>query len=266
MLDKVRKSLVTPEGLIEYRNDSLFKVFAYLFFFALLMSTASIIMVINFTEVDPITEDMITEGIVAHDTSCAITASRVVCDESLTLLSITNFRVMTQTSDDYSALTGLTYYLVLIDDRMDMVFMGQVFETRQISELDESLHNLSLNTETNKDAVSAAFIATLNQELESLKIFWGPFVVLFNIVSGMVLFNVFILINTLISRSRIKEVPFKQMYVMMSYGGTGLYIVLIFESMLGFNIFIFLVLLFIAFRQMSRLTYAIHHRVHKNNS
>lgn len=266
MLDKIRKALVTPEALIEYRNDSLLKVFGYLFFFALLMSTASLIMVINFTGVDTITEELIVEGIASHDTTCAITNSTLDCDEELTFLTVTNFRVLTKNSDDYSDLTGLTYYFVFIDDRMDMVFMGQVFETRQISDMDESLHNLDLNTVNNKEAVSEAFIDAFNYELTSVKAFWGPFVVLFNVLSGLVLFNVFILINTLISRSRIKAVPFKQMYVMMSYGGTGLYIVLIFESMLGFNIFIFLVLLFIAFRQMSRLTYAIHNRVHKNNS
>jgi hypothetical protein len=266
MLNKVRNALVTPEVLIEYRKDSLFKVFAYLLFFSILMSTASIIMVINFTGVDQVTESLIEENIIIQDTNCLISDGILDCDEDLTLLKISNFSVLTTSIDDYSELTGLTYYFVFNDERLDMVFMGQVFETRQLDELDESIQNLSLNTETNKEAVSAALIETLNQELVAIKALWGPFVVLFNIISGIILFNIFILINTFISRSRIKEVPFKEMYIMMAYGATGLYIVLVFESLLGFNILIFLVLLFIAFRQMSRLTYAIHRKVHNNNS
>ncbi|MFP4286374.1 MAG: hypothetical protein ACLFRI_01635 [Candidatus Izemoplasmataceae bacterium] len=266
MLNKVRLALVAPEALIEYRRDSLFKVFSYLLFFALLMSTASLIMVINFQGVDTVTETVITEGIVTQETSCEIEDSLLDCDQDLTLLEVTNFSVITKTNSDYSDLTGFTYYFVLHEDRLDMVFFGQVFESRLISELDESMHNLSLNTETNEEEVSRALIDTLNHELVNFKAFWGPFVVLFNLLSALLLFNVFILINTFISRARLKEVPLKQMYVMMSYGATALYIVLIFEAMLGFNIFIFLVLLFIAFRQLSRLTLAIHQKVHKNNS
>ena len=84
-----------------------------------------------------------------------------------------------------------------------------------------------------------------------------------SILSGLFLFSVFVIFNTFISRARVKEVSFKHMYVMMSYAATALYIVLIFESLLRFNIFLFIVLLFISFRQMTKLTLEIYIRLNK---
>jgi len=81
------------------------------------------------------------------------------------------------------------------------------------------------------------------------------------------LFNVFVLLNAFLTRLRIPQVPFKQMYVMMSYAATMLFVVMIFHELFSvvYNIsfFIFIIALFLAFRQMNRLSMELFRRIYR---
>ena len=269
MLNRVRSSLIEPGQLIAYRKDSLIKVWAYLLFFAVLMSTSTLISVLNFTGIDQRLQNQIKDNTIPLNENCAMVEASLVCETPIehTFITLDNFRVIinaqeTLTLDQYA---GFRYYFVFHQETVYLVFMGNIVESKPIASLYEGFHNIDLNfTNEQRNSFYDTLFAMINQEVLALRTVWGPLVMLTSILSALLLFNVFVIINSLISRARVKEVSFRHMYVMMSYAATALYIVLIFESMLQFNLFIFIVLLFVAFRQMTKLTLEIYARLNKN--
>ncbi|MFH5881151.1 DUF1189 family protein [Liberiplasma polymorphum] len=269
MLNRVRASLVDPAQLINYRKDSLLKVWGYLLFFAVLMSTSTLINVINFQGINQQLQTALRENTIALESSCEISNATLVCDETIdhTLIELENFNVVINSSETLSLsdYRGFNYYFVVHDETLYLVFMGNIVRTKPLVELHEDSHNFALNftPETRNDFYTTLF-DTIDKEMLELRVYWGPLLMITSILSALFLFSVFVIINTLISRTRVKQVSFRHMYVMMTYAATSLYIVLIFESMLRFSIFLFILLLFIAFRQMSKLTLEIYMRVNKN--
>lgn len=267
MLNKIRYSFVFPQGLIAYRKDRLVKVFAYIFFFAIFMGTAPLINTITFTGIPRSTEDLIIENSVPLENStCEIREATLVCDEVTHHQFLDagrfTFSIDTRESipvDDYR---GFSQHVVMREDRVTIIFMGNVVLTRPIAELDEAIHTLDMRDDAtaSRDFYQAMFTA-LNTEIREARPIWGSLLVVGNIVSGLILFNIFIILNTLLTRMRLPQIGFRDMYVMMAYAGTLLYIILIFESLLNFNFFIFLLLLFVAFRQMSRLAFELQKQI-----
>jgi hypothetical protein len=90
---------------------------------------------------------------------------------------------------------------------------------------------------------------------------WGPVVVIGRILGSLLIFNLFVIINVFILRLRLPMVPFRQMFAMFTYASTALFIVLIFDAMVPLNFFLFIVLLFVAFRQTSRLALEMQKRL-----
>ena len=263
MLEKVRYSFIFPQGLIAYRKDALWKVFAYVFVFAIFMGTAPLINAITFTGIPRSTENLIMENSVPLDNgACEIVDAKLVCDEVTTHQFLDagrfTFSIDTRasiTEDDYS---GFAQHAILREDRLIIVFMGNVVLSRPIEALDEAVHNLDMRGDaTESRAFFDAVFTALNTEIRQARALWGSLLVVGNILSGLILFNVFIILNTILTRMRLPQISFRDMYVMMAYAGTLLYIILIFESLLNFNFLLFLLLLFIAFRQMSRLAFEL---------
>ena len=268
MLNKVRASLVDPAQLINYRKDSLFKVWAYLLFFAVLMSTSTLINIINYQGINQRLQNEIRDSITPLETNCEISSGVLMCDDEVNheFINLDNmvFYINTEETLTLSNYQGFRYHFVLHEDQLNLIFMGNLIRTKPISELHEDFQDFDLTYDQDtRSAFLGTLYDTINQEVLALRIYWGPVLMITSILSGLFLFSVFVIFNTFISRARVKEVSFKHMYVMMSYAATALYIVLIFESLLRFNIFLFIVLLFISFRQMTKLTLEIYIRLNK---
>jgi hypothetical protein len=268
MLERVKTSIIAPGNLIKYRNDRLYKVFLYMLFFGVLMTTSAIIMVLSFNGIDGATERSIENNYVPPESACAIEDSSLNCDDSKKHLAYEGNGVeividSTPTLDtgDYG---GLTYTFVLHEESIHAVVMGIAVQSIPISSLDSSLHNLDLNpSEAEEDAFFSAIFNTVDKTIEDTKPLWGTTMIVTNLLSALLLFNMFVLINTFFLQRRLKKVPFRQLYTMMTYASTLLFVVLIFDSMWQLNFFVFLVLLLVAFRQTSKLTLEIQKRLYK---
>jgi len=268
MLDKVRLSIVRPEGLVKYRKDSIFKAIFYTLFFALFMATTTVVDTVSFDGLSPAARAQVREEMAVQSLPCEIVDARLSCDENVshTFYEEGLFQIHLNSGDlslnDY---TGNQYHFVIQDERVALVFMNMVIRDKAISELDSSLHNLDFTLDTQSETdIKDALILGIEQELTQTRVYWGSVLVVSRIFTAMLLFHFFILINTLLLRGRLRVVPFKQLYVMLSYASTLLYVILIFDSMIALNFFFFIVLLFIAFRQTSRLALDIQRRVQYN--
>jgi hypothetical protein len=78
-----------------------------------------------------------------------------------------------------------------------------------------------------------------------------------SVLSSLLIFIIFALINSALIKPRIKKLTFKELFVLMSYASTGLYLIWIFDALVPLNLFVFLILIIFAFRRTSRLALLI---------
>ncbi|MFW5913471.1 MAG: DUF1189 family protein [Bacillota bacterium] len=268
MFRRVKESIIAPERLIKYRNDRLYKVFLYMFFFAILMTTSVIITLITFDGVTAQQRRAIEQEYTPPESACVIEDAVLECDseESYTVYTESGMRFVVDGRDtlDPSDYSGLTYHFVLHEESAYVFVMGMVAQERPISELDSTVHTLDFNpSEEEEEAFFDSVFTVVNEELDDAKPLWGSAFIITELLSALILFNLFVLLNAFLIQRRLKKVPFKQMYKMMTYASTLLFVVLIFDSMWEMNLFLFLVLLFIAFRQTSKLSFEIQRRLYK---
>ena len=269
MLNRVRLSLISPQSLVMYQKDSIFRALGYIAFFAVLMSTALFISVLNYEGIEHTTKDAIVDAVVPLEDSCAIVEGSLACESEgkHVFLDLYNATYTLDYSEqlDTSDYQGFVYHFVLHDDALYFIMLGEIVEERLITDLHPDVHNLDLNFDEDSEAAFfEAVFAAVDQELVATKSLWGSLLVITRILFNFMLFNLFILINTLLTNMRLKKVKFKQLYVMMSYAATLLFIVLIFHEMLSAVIevsFVLLIIaLFISFRQMNRLAMELYVR------
>ncbi|MGM0435565.1 MAG: DUF1189 family protein [Bacillota bacterium] len=268
MLDRVKTAIVSPGSLIKYRNDRLYKVFLYMIFFGVLMTTSTIIMLLSFNGIDGQTKRAIEENYKAPESACVIEDSTLSCDESSQHVAYegqgAQFVIDSTESLNTGDYGGFSYTFVLHEDSVHAIVMGVSVQEMAISSLHPDLHNLNLNPNAEEeDAFFQAIYNTVDETIEETKPLWGTTMIITNFLSALLLFNMFVLINTFFIQRRLQKVPFRQMYTMMTYASTLLFVVLVFDSMWQLNLFVFIILLLVAFRQTSKLTFEIQRRLYK---
>lgn len=274
MLERIRLALVNPTGLLKYYKDGVFKALLYMGFFAMLMATPLLITTVTFDGVSAQTKATIEETIEFPNDACQTTNARVECDSDIKHTMYETETMLfhldshdTLTLDEYD---GFVYHVVLHDDSIHLVVMNTIVETRQLESFEAPIQNLDMSptTDAEEDTFYEAVFAASDEIILDTKPLWGTMVVLTNIIFNIILFLVFILINTFLSKSRLPGIPFKTVFVLMAYAATALYIVLIFNEFLTaifgtVSFLILIIFLFVAFRQMNRMTMALYKRINK---
>lgn len=261
MLDRIKKALIEPHKLIQFRKDRLFKVFLYLCLFAVLLSTSTIIRTLTFEGLERSVQEVFRDDVARTSFPCAIQETSLLCDspQSRLLYEGNNIlvRLESDQTNDVSTLRGFRYYGILTTEGLSLVFMGSElqffsYESLGVSRLDF--------TNFDEQTLDDLFFL-VDQVIIEMRPLWAPVVIVGRILGALILFNVFVLINTFILRFRLPMVPFKQMYVMFTYASTTLFIVLVFDTLVTLNIFLFILLLFFAFRQTSKLALELQKRL-----
>ncbi len=271
MLNRIRESLVNPGALIQYRNDSLFKALGYMLFFALFMSVSMVIMILAFTGVSGTTKQSIMNDMVPLETNCKLEDAQLICDEPTqhTFYQMGNltFSINTESSQAPSDYPTNTLHFIIHDQSLILygrTLLGASSFEIPLSELNRSVHNLDFAMlTTNPSQFEVLVFRAVDDLIIEYRAVWGSLYVISSLLSGLFLFSVFITLNTFLTRARLPMIPLKQMFVMMTYAGTALYIVLIFNSLWNFSFFVLIILLLVAFRQMNRLTLEIQNRVYR---
>jgi|GEM_PF-550313 len=266
MLEKIRLSIVQPEGLIKYRKDKFYKVLLYTLFFALFMATASVVSTVTFDGLSPSVKQSMREDFNVSGVPCEIVDAEVMCEGSVTHTYYqSGVYAIHLNANETVNYEGNTYHFILEDDKLSVVFMDVVVQDKLISEMHPAMHNLDLTLDTlTETELMDAFFLGIDYEMTETKALWGSVLALGRILSAMLLFHFFILVNTFLIRLRLRMIPFKELYVMFAYASTLLYVVLIFDSIIALNFFLFLLLLFVAFRQTSRLALNLQNRIAYN--
>lgn len=267
MLRKIKAALIDPGALIRYRNDKLWHVLMYLLFFSVLMGTRTLVEdVIVYDGVSFATRDAITESAVPPPTPCAIRDAVLNCDlESPHVFFTYQYFtvVLAPTNQSVTTDSQLGMNIIIQGDSVSLQMFGRTFMREPIHQFDAAIHNLDFDYADDERAFFTAFFRGVDSALMTTRPIWGTSLVISSIFSAFFLFNVFVWLNTFLTRVRLREVPLRQMFTMMTYAATLLYVVMIFETLLPIPFLLFIVLLFVAFRQMNRLAVEIYRRLHR---
>lgn len=271
MFERVRTAIVSPQHLIRFRKDRIVWVFLYMIFFAFLFATNDIVTVTTYDGISFATQENIRQNSVPPEENCRIENAVLECDEETREVLFQNdtatFSIDSHDTLDESAHAEYSPHFVLHDDTL-YVFLSTIAGTfshdKPIAELDEAIHNIDLNydDEDEHEFFDAVF-STINGEILAYRGLWGTGLILFRVGAGLLLFNVFVLLNAFLIQRRLRKVPFKQMFVMMAYASTLLFVVLIFDAIYRFHFIWFILLLFVAFRQTSRLALEIQRQIQR---
>ncbi len=268
MLEKIRKSIIAPQQLVAYRNDRVFPVLLYMLFFALISATGTIIQVATFDGLPLAYRQEIRENYQSPPAACAIESERLVCDEEIShTVFAEGFFAFTidaaNTADEAYAVTK-PFHFVVHDDtlRVDVTnFFGTVSHEMPLSELAGDPESLSFTFDPDdrdeEDAFFGHLFSVIDAEIDAQRLLWGTPFILLRILGSLAIFFGFVIMNAFLMTLFIPKVRFRQMFVMMAYASTLLYVVIVFHGMLDFSMILLFVLLFLAFRQTSRLVMEI---------
>ena len=82
MFQRVKESIIAPERLIKYRNDRLYKVFLYMLFFAVLMTTSIIIILLTFDGVSATDKREIRQNYMPPESACVMEDATLDCADN----------------------------------------------------------------------------------------------------------------------------------------------------------------------------------------
>jgi len=268
MLERIRQAIVAPQGLIAYRNDRVFLVVLYIVFFALLSATGTLIQVANFDALPMRYRQEIRENYQSPPADCVIESATLTCDEEIshTVFSEGPFALTidARTTDDESYAVTKPFHFVVHGETVRVLvtnIFGSASHEMPLSELAGDAENLSFTFDTeDRDEADAFFgrlFSVIDAEIAAQRLLWGTPLVVLRVLGSLAIYAGFVLLNSLFMWILNPKVRFKQMFVMMAYASTLLYVVVIFHVMFDFSLFLLFVLLFIAFRQTSRLVLEI---------
>ncbi len=268
MYTRFYNSIISPRNLVEFRNDSLFRVFSYVLLFALLLSTRTIIDVATFDGMTHATKEAIIADINDVNETCAIVDSSLDCEKKeMTLVYTASFMSFyTDSFDNWnpSVYQETAYNFVIHGSQVHLVVSGQDVTQIPLSDFPEEFQNFDFSLrDTDPTAFYDTIFNALDDYMMDTKTVWGSVLIVFDFVSNLVMFLLFILLSTWMLRMRFREIKFKQLFTMTAYSSTALYVILIINSLYNLSFFIVLILLFVAIRQNSQLSAELYRRLTK---
>lgn len=270
MYTRFYNSIISPRNLVEFRNDSLFRVFLYIFLFALLLSTRSIIDVVTFDGMDQASKEVIMADLNDVNETCQIVDSSLECTQKETTLmySATLMSFYTDSFDNWnpSVYQDASYNFVIHGELIHLVVSGQDVYQIPLTDLPTEFQNFDLGLyETNQTEFFSVIFDAIDDYMINTKLMWGGILIGIDFFTNMVMFMLFILISTWMLRVRFKQIKFKQLFTMTAYSSTLLYVILIINSLYNLSFFIVLLLLFVAIRQNSQLSMELYRRLTKKS-
>lgn len=257
-MNRFKTALILPEKLIDYEKDRLLTVLLYLVFFALLTMVGPLIDGLTFTRVPVLTQEVILQDLTLPNT-CVFEEDTLTCEtSSMKLYEQTGLAVYVHLDDLSTLETGaFETSFVLTDTRMITMAAGQGVD--EVRYRDLNLPESITLSGTEQQQISA-FFTLVSAVLLHYRTLWIPALMALKFLSSLFMFLIFVGINALLLKPRIKPRTFKQSFVLMAYASTGLYLIWILDSIITLNIFIFLILLIFAFRRMSNLAFVLQEK------
>lgn len=255
MFKRVRDSLVYPKEIIKYRRDNMFFVLFYLMFFAILLSSRTVIDVINYDGIALVYKEAMIEEMNLVDKDCEIANAKLICDSEYTINFYEDvmYTIYLDSHDtiDYNDYPNNEYSIIVHDEAIYIYVFGiSILQEMPLSELPSDLQNLDFKDQVNDPtAFYEQLFDGIDEFIINYKIIWGTTMVGFEIFISITFYLVFVSISAWFLKARYKVIPFRETFTMTTYSSTSLFIILAFYSMLELNIIIVIILLIISFRQ-----------------
>ena len=252
-MQKFKEALITPESLIAYKKDRFFKVFLYMLFFAVLTSVGPLIDGLTYQTLPALSRQTI-ESNLTLPTGCVLENHQLSCldETSKTLYQMATLRIRLNVDENEVSLPSS---LLLTDVQLRKE--GLVFETAGQMVNEVSYQDLNVRGPVDFTGTSIqqsnAFFNLLDAVIIYYRSLWIPIFMVLRVLSSLFIFMIFALINSALIKPRIKKLSFKELFTLMSYASTGLYLIWIFDALVPLNLFVFLILIIFAFRRTSRL-------------
>ena len=254
-LNRLKASLIAPETLMQYKKDRLWTVLLYLSFFAFLTSIGPLVRSLTYTTLPSLTQDVILSELTLPE-SCVINGGEMMCetDEVLVMYDIGTIQAVidlsgTETND----IRGFESLIRFEETQVTILTSQGVADAIPYQDLD--LLNVSFDGTSQQNISSALRI--INALVLYYRPVWTPVIMIARALGSLLVFLIFVLINAAFLKPRLKKTSFKELFVLMTYASTGLYLIWIFDALIPLNIFVFLLLLILAFRRSSRLAFAL---------
>lgn len=267
MYERFLNSIVNPRKLLDYRKDHLLWVFLYVIFFTALLSTRTVIDVITYDGLSEASKTAIASNFETLDPDCGINDTEVYCDEDKTMLlyddQVIDFYIETRDElvpENYTK----QYNIVVQGDSLYFLFNEQVIYHELLTAIEGDLTNLDFSLQTtDKRAFETQIFTAVDDYILSYQSIWAPTMIAIDFLSGFVLFMFFILISSWMLKARFKIVPYRHFFTMTVYSSTGLYVILILNSLYNLDLLLIILLLIFAFRQNNQLSQEIVKRLQK---
>ena len=270
MFKRVRDSLVYPAQILNYRKDHILFVLLYLIFFAILLSTRSAIDVIKYDGLANTYKAHIEEEMTIVNQDCEILDAELICGGQylIKLYEEPMFTVYLDSNEtlDFTEYPNDRYTLIIHDDQIYFYVFGINSLTFPLTELPESLQNIDFDEQVNNPTVFYEDLFDgIDDLLLSYKNYWGPMMIIVEIVISTIFYLVFVLVSAWFLKMRYKVIPFRETFTLTTYSSTSLYIILTFYSMLELSLFIVIILLVLSFRQNGIMSKEIDRRLKKKS-
>lgn len=270
MLNRFRDGLVNPRLIIEYRKDAMWKVILYIVFFAVLFSSASIVEVIKYDGLTEVYKENVRQSMTDVTEDCAIVNAELVCDSEYKIElfedQIVTFYLDSHEDLDFERYKDSGYVIIIHEKSIYVSVNGLEAYNFLIEDLDPSIHNVDFKDQSENPNVFYNSIFNAVDELAvHYKAVWGSLIIVIEVLISFVVYMMFVMLSAYFLRKRFRVVPFKQLFAMTTYSSTGLFVILIFDSILELNFFLIIILIILAFRQNNALSAEIQRRL-KNKS
>jgi len=270
MFNQVRDSIVYPREILKYRKDKVIFVLFYIFFFATLLSSKTIIDVVKYDGLSYAYKDQISQNMTVVDSDCEISNAVLMCDteEIINLYEETVFTVYLDSNPelDFAEYSSSNYGIIIHDEAVYVYVFGLNTMTVLLSDLPSQLQNLDF---TQQIGDSTAFydnlFAGIDELILSYKTLWGSLTVGIELLISIMFYLAFILISAWFLKRRYKVIPFRETFALTTYSSTSLFIILTFYTLLNLSLLVVIVLLIVSFRQNGILSSEIEKRLKKKS-
>jgi len=268
MYTRFYNSIIAPRNIVNYRTDSLFRVFLYILFFAILLSTRITIDTVTFDGMSVASQEALKTEFETVDQTCIINDGTLDCTSAESTLVYQDIVIgfYTDSFDNFNAsiYSSSGYNVVMHQDSLYFVVSGTELMEIPISALNEAFQNLDFSTQvSDPDYFYTVVFDAVDDYLMSTKTFWGTGMILIDFLTNLAMFMIFILVSAWMLRLRFKVVKFKHLFIMTAYSSTALYLILILNSLYNLSFFVILIMLIVAFRQNSQLSLELYKRLNK---
>jgi hypothetical protein len=269
MYKRFVSSLLAPAAIVQFRNDKLIKVLLYVVFFALLLSTRMIIQTTTYNGISYYTSTQILQQLHEVSPDCHFDDTSLICDTEEVYEVYQDGTIAFYLDGQNTFIPSIylnPYSFVVHADKLYIVYAGTVVKEEALKDALPLLMNLDFSHEVvDQNAFDARIITALNDYILSYKFVWAPILIGMDFLVNVMLFLFFDLFSAWMLRLRFPKLPFVQTFKMSVYSATALYLILILNSLFGLDSFLLIILLIIAFRQNSQLSYEILRRLNRKS-